>query len=278
MSFHLNITIGGLCMLVRETNPSPKLHILMPEDSGVSHFPRLAYRKIHEVSGSPAIDVEKIPLSMADVLDLSDLTSTNAFSTVLPSDVFDFGTTPLGPRSVKPDANLPSLHFRTALTAGAQVDHRPGGKFFVTDPNGIETSVRMATSIEWKLENVGGPKVKNGKLFLHIGGTDRILSPLPGTDGHPMIHLLLLHVTQPELDALTDPLSTATKFPPDRDPAHHFTSYYPLLNPTDPQVTPEYDQSGTEGFLPQVPVHPTISSAFNFGSELTCMLTTGPRP
>lgn len=274
MAFNLEITIAGICLLVRDTRLN-QLHVLMPPTGIHVHRAILAYSKEHE-GGSPTA-VEKRELA-GKQLDLTELSSSNGFSLAMPADVFDFGGPPLGPREVDrvflDGATLPAgLRSRTSLAAGHHGAHQRGGVWFVRDENGVEISHRMATSVAWRLEDVPLPN-----LVLDLGGGQQhTLTPLPGPDGKDRIQLLLLHVTQEELDRLTGPiLGPATTTPQNRHPAHHFTTYFQLLDPVDPVVTPEFDLAGFNRGGGLASATPSTSAALNFGSELTCMVTTAP--
>lgn len=266
MPFDLEITIAGMCLLVRDSDTNPRmLHVLLPPTEH-QHEACLLYRKKHTDPRAGATVKEEINLT-GKQLDLSALTSRNKLNLKFPPAVFDFES--LGGRSVKrtllDGASLPpELRFRMKLAAGDTVDHRPGG-LWKLGPKG--TPRRMATAIKWRLADV-----PRDKLVLDIGdGAPRVLTPLDEGKGLT-IRLFLLHVPGDEIPTtIPMELPRPNKPTPQPDqPALHFLSYYPILNPPEEGPTPLFDSDGGEGR------YPTISRSFFFGSELTCMVATAP--
>lgn len=286
MPFHLEITFAGMCLLVRdmERDRTPRmLHVLMPDTGAHVHLPTLAYLTAHEI-GSPVPDpVTTHDVAGRELLDLASLTASNGFDLTMPRNVFDFEQPPLAPREVSrallDGATLPAdVVFRTRLAAGLCTDHRPGGFWFV-QVNDAESSHRMATAVTWRLENV-----PLATLALNLGGGVRpVLTPLPDANGELVIRLMIVNVTPEEFETLGNPLPLPSRCPPDREPGHHFTHYFPLLDPRDPSVVPEFDEARTRAagacdHLPPISEAASpIAALANFaGSEFTCMITTAP--
>jgi hypothetical protein len=278
MSFDLEITIGGLCLLVPEKDAtgSPKsLHVLMPETptSGThEHRACLLYLKRYHDPAAGAVDREMIDLAGKE-LDLATVTSDTPLDLSLSREVFDFSKAPTK-RSVDSAlvnwSGFPTgLRSRARLNMGAEVRHRilPGGIWMLEN-----APFQMATAIVWRLRNVPGDR-----LALSVAP-----QPLVAIDEGfgPTIRLFLLHVVPKEVPGtIPATLPGPTVIPKPPFEADHFHHYYPLLNPTRPAPNPWF-----VGLPGTVDLHANDGSdqpAFqmsssNFGSELTCMVATGP--
>lgn len=286
MPFHLDITFAGLCLLVRDSDAAGRprrLHVLMPKVSH-PHLPTLAYRKEYEVPGTNPNVIEKRTIA-GKQLDLSHLSSTGGLNLAFPSDVFDFDGAPLGPRKVARSwldgAALPAgVRFRMKLGAGGYRGHGPSGIWFLRAGGG-ESSHRMTTIVHWRLENV---RLDRDELELDLGGgMKHTLKPLPGPDGAPAIHLMIVHLTTGEHAVLGTTVPRPTRCLPNREPGPHFLDYFPLLDPS-AGVTPQFDRVRTEAAgecnrASTVPLSLETALApkvFAGGSEFTCMVATAP--
>lgn len=275
MPFHLDITIAGMCLLVRDSDAAgnPRmLHVLMPVTGSMHvHMARLVYLARYERSDAGLEEKEDIGLTGRQ-LDLSSLQSSTALNLALPDAVTDFEkhheefqTARSVPRRLLDGPSLPpELRFRLKVAKGDAVDHRPGGLWKLRTGGPPR---RMATSIKWRVANV-----PQNTLELDVGECrPRILTPIDEGTG-PTIRLFFLNVTPEEVPATVPPghLKPHKPPPPAGHHAHHFLSYYPLVAPTDPMPVPTFENAGGEE------QQPTISRAFLLGSEFTCMVAAAP--
>lgn len=283
MPFHLEITFAGMCLLVRDSAAAPNmLHVLMPDMSGShAHDAKLLFPKKYLPQGGGPVEKEEIDLAPRRLdLDLSGLSASNGLRLSFP------GAFPFDPLGRGVDRTLlrgnvpPEAVFRMRLSAGAVATDEvyPGGFWWLLEkgkappPQGQNppTSVRMATAIKWRLENVSGSIVSGDKLTLDLGGDVRVLTAHDEGNGK-VIRLFILHVPSDEI-----PASIPVRLPPPRripDPdeeADHFLAHYKLLTPSVPELVPvfhrkRFDDEGT-----------ALDPNANFGSEFTCMVATAP--
>lgn len=283
MAFHLEITIAGMCLLVRDSDAAPNmLHVLMPDMSGShAHDAKLLFLKKYLPQGGGSVEKEEIDLAPRRLdLDLSGLSASNGLSLSLPG-VFPFDT--LGrevDRTLLRGSVPPEAVFRMRLSAGAVATDEvyPGGFWWLVE-NGkapppqaenLPTSVRMATAVKWRLENVSGSIVSGDKLTLDLGGDVRVLTALDEGKGK-VIRLFILHVPSAEIPAsIPTRLPRPSRVPNPDEKAGHFLAHYKLLTPPVPEFVPmfhrkRFDDEGA-----------ALTPNANFGSEFTCMVATAP--
>jgi len=266
MSFNLQITIGGLCLLVPEKDSAGRprsLHVLMPDTPPTgdhAHRPRLYYLKSYHDAGAGATEAHVIDLSGRD-LDLSHVVSDTALNLDLSPEVFSFDRAPVPrvvPRTLIDWSQFPQgVRSRMRVNSGAELGDRilPGG---IWDFEG--QAIQMATAISWGLLNVPGNT-------LELSGAPGVLTAKDEGAG-PAIRLFLLHLPEEEtMKEIPPELPQSDKDVGIGEMACHFGYIYPLLRPNVPRSHPSFRRR---------PVLDPRQLAANFGSELTCMLASGP--
>jgi hypothetical protein len=231
--FNLTITFSGICMLVRDPAHG-MLHVLMPETGAHIHHARLIY-----VDQSGAVQKQNIT---GMHLELPGVQGTNGFSADVHPDVFDFGASLLGPRSVPrsllgPVSPLPAppLRTRVRLTQGKHGGVRPGGFWNFTLPNGTVVPRRLPTAVDWEIRGIDLP-------FLEVkdmtGGGSFEIHP----DSSNNLHVLMVNVMPEELQVMGPDIPMNSKCPEPNEEAHHFALYAPILNPSTAYLLPRFDR------------------------------------
>lgn len=278
MSFYLEITIGGLCVLVPEFDSAgqPKsLHVLMPqtpETGDHEHRPYLFYLKRYHEPTAGLVAPYEIDLTDKE-LDLSSLTSDIPLNLSLSSRVFDFEkahTKRSVDRALLNWPGLPTdrLRSRMRVNTGAEIPDfiLPGARWMHEN-----VPVPMATAIVWKVGQVPGTELK-------LNVEPRPLKPIDeGTGAGPAIRLFLLHVPKKEkLQSIPVRLPGPSEIPEPPFEADHFHHVYPLLMPPDMGPNPwfvEYPDLTLSVHERERVKAPLLAA--DYGSELTCMMATG---
>jgi hypothetical protein len=228
--FDLTITFGGLCLLVRDP-VNGALHVLMPDSTQHPHEPTLVYVDQTGV---------KKPGIKGMHLHLPSVTGSDPFSSDVPSEVFDFGGTLLGSRTVRkelldPESPLPGgVSARMRITAGKHGLVRHPGGFWNFKVLGGPAPRRLPTTLDWIINNVDLPHLV---IEDKVGGGRFEVFP----DGANRIHILVVHVPEPELKGMGPDVPGHSGCPDNEHPAEHFGFFSPLLTPGDPLTLPEFD-------------------------------------
>lgn len=261
MSFDLDITIGGMCLLV----PDPvnqKLHVLLPEiPATCRHDARLLFLKKYVNENGGDKEKEEVTLNGRTLDNFADLRCSNPLDLNIYPQVFDFATAS-PPRTVDrgllTGALKPNVRFRMTLSGGDAVRLAPGG-FWKFDGGAPR---RVATSIKWRLADI-----EANALTLDVGdGAPKTLRPWNEGTGDK-IRLFLLHLPEKEiLDSIPADLPGPSHPAPDPgEEAHHFPFYYDLLTPRAGEQKLTFWSDGGEA-----------PNEENRGSELTCTIARAP--
>ncbi len=293
--FNLTITFAGLCLLVPD-RANAMLHVLMPSTPGHEpHIPALVF--VDQEGNVQCPEISGMHLELPQLL-------SSGFDSAVGAEVFDFGGALLGerkvPRALLGDgAPAEPVRARMRLKAGRYSRARRGGGFWKFKGHNGPDSRRLPTAVDWVIRNVNFPHLE----IKNTAGSDTF-KVFPVNNA---IHVLVVNVTQAELDVMGPDVPPHANCPPADHPASHFLVYRELLTPSDAFDPPEFDQvqSQGQGICPPVnsggrpseqaqgtarsadghpvsdsqspahPIHGTLTTA-GAGSELTCMVATAP--
>jgi hypothetical protein len=258
MTFDLNITFGGMCLLVKEADGG--VRVLMPpvgrgghtpgghEDHGETNVHRhdvnLVYARGHaSPGGQEAHELAPPPHDFANrQIDLSGIEGSPS---IKQNDLMNFSDLSLrvNPELLvpKPDARVMS---QVVFAAGSLTDCDKGGRWMI----GADGPRHLAISFTWTIPGIEGESLIVPVTALRNGGADRELRLYPMEfDGQSAINLYIYNVTEDERIACLPPRRSDRNVPghdeyckpaPDENDvpvegyrAKHFAAFYSLLAP-----------------------------------------------
>lgn len=273
----VTITFAGMCVLVPD--PAGTLHVLMPKTGIHPHEARLGFLDSSGTFQKPKIT--GMHLELANV--------SGTLDPAMNADIFDFGTSPHGRRTINetflnpvPSPGIDPVSTRVRITAGrAGTNPREGG-IWNFDVGGVTLPRRLPTATNWVIP---GLSIASLEIVDLLSNTK--FEAFPGTSGN--IEVLMVHVTPAEEMRITHTVvPQPLECPENKIRPPHFMHYKDLLTPSTPLQLPEFNRQATqdEGRCPaqaeaasaRDELHADAAAAAAGGSELTCMVTTAPFP
>lgn len=206
--FDLRIRIGGLCMLLRDTE-NKRLHVLMPATPEHHlHYARFKWRE-----GDQARHVELGP-----ALDLTTLGSAKRRKPgSIPKEVVNIGW--VAEKKVEWDLlqQLPANRVRChiQLPAGRATDRWRGARWRIARmKGGVKKTQFMATDIFWRVR-MPGPSLRLDDL---VPGVPELFPEI--YNGRPTVHVQIV----------SEPARPNTEKPEVGEEADHFDHYYNLFD------------------------------------------------
>jgi len=263
MATKLSITFAGICLLERD-EAEQRLHVLLPEER-MGHQARLIFK---DGTGT----LQKCDITREHI-DLTAHTGTTPLDLTLPTEVFDFETSPykrMGKKPIPPD----EVRAKVSLAAGKHGGTLHKGGCWDID-KGTVTKGRFATALGWEIDGLN-----LSELELDLT-TSKVRIPAVGDT----ISLMIVHVVTDELDGITTmDIPSNTKCPEDGEELDHLQLYFPLLDPPDlpsKSELPKFNKSDSQAAGVVCPPHAPgfvrnakSAESLMSGSELTCTLAT----